>query len=59
MTESPKITREMAHELIDNADYGVIIVGTIDPVPEIGSVDEHKIKVSADTFRFGNTHYVE
>ncbi|WP_114576695.1 hypothetical protein [Saliphagus sp. LR7] len=51
-----KITTEHAHELVDEAASGTLLVSTIDPVPTIGDVPDDKRQFRHDlaVYHFGN-----
>lgn len=47
------ITKEQAKTLIDECEHGVLIVGSLEPVPELGEVDAHKIRANIESYKFG------
>ena len=53
MTE--EITVEEAKQLVGDAEYGTLILGSVEDVPSIGTVpiEERKKKIEVDTYRFG------
>ena len=53
--EQERITRRQAKALVEDADWGVIMVGNLVPVPTIGEVplDEMRMTAEFHTYRFG------
>lgn len=51
-----EISREEAKELLDNAQFGFIIVGSTHDIPSIGEIPmgEKKMKVELDKYKFGD-----
>jgi hypothetical protein len=53
--EPPQIPRERAKQLIDEHQWGCLIVSDLEPVPTIGDVDEDDQEYWSETatFQFG------
>lgn len=49
-----KITREQAKALVDNAQFGTLVIGELRPVPVIGTVEEREKEPHVDSFQFGD-----
>lgn len=59
MDDAEHISKQRAKELIESADFGSILVATIDqePIPAIGTVPieerEHRVESTMERYRFG------
>jgi len=55
MADDP-IDKKRAKEFVDEAEFGYIYVGHIDPVPAIGKVpeEEREVEVNMKSYRFGD-----
>lgn len=53
--EPKRITREEAHELVEEAQFGILVTAEMDPVPVLGTPDPEnfKVRVGVDAFQFG------
>ena len=53
--EQERISRRQAKALVEDADWGVIMVGNFVPIPTIGEVPLEEMRMTAEfhTYRFG------
>lgn len=60
MSENNKISKQEAKQLVEQSDFGYLIVGDIEPIPVIGEVDPEEIKhrTDVDKYEFGKTDCV-
>lgn len=59
MTHKP-IDRQTAKQIVDDVDFGYLVVGRMEPVPTIGEVDpdEREVKTDVEMYRFGTASEV-
>jgi len=50
-----EISRETAKELVDEAEFGFLVIGDVESKPTLGTVplDELECEISVETYRFG------
>lgn len=55
MSEYTEVSKETAKEMIDNAEFGFLILHETEPIPSLGSIppDERKVKITSEVYSFG------
>ena len=56
MSAPPTLPREAVKEAIDDAEFGIVIVGEVTAMPTLGNVDESDIEWESrvESYRFGD-----
>lgn len=51
--EPDHISKQEAVERVKQADFGVLVLGRMEPVPVLGEVEEHRVEPVVKMVRFG------